>query len=175
MCSDIKQTIVTMGFYVSSNTQLLEMILKRFVCLDFEGITTSKSNNSENISKKMQSISSIAKEFLESNLAICHNKCQNQDINSCGSPDLASNRSEQLKSLAQTVGTHHLQVHFSDFPRKQSSGQSMEYLSVVTITTVWSQAPIVSHGSGQTLDEARNQASHQALIQLSQLESTHSP
>ena len=122
------------------------------------------STISENITTKIKLISKMAKEFIGSN------NCSNEVINDEKLSINTSNRSQQLKSLAQTVGTHQLQVHFSDFPKKASNGQSVEYLSVVTITTVWNQSPIVSHGSGHTMEEARNEASHQAIIQLTQIE-----
>lgn len=134
----------------------------------------SKSNNCENISAKLKSVSSIAKEFLDSNLsAICQKKISdsvNKDTEQLSS-DVRLNRMEQLKCLADTIGAHQFQVHFSDFPKKHTNNQ-LEYLSVVTITTVWNQRPIVSHGSGQTQEEARNQASNQALMALSLLDST---
>ncbi|CAG2110460.1 unnamed protein product [Medioppia subpectinata] len=127
--------------------------------------TTGNSNgkkNLEEMSNQVKCIRNLAKELLGMNAM---NGCQIEELNE-------DNRVDQLKSLSQAMGCHVFQVHFSDFPKKQTNNQSIEYLSVVTITTLWSERPIVSHGNGVSQEVARNQASHQALIALSQLDLT---
>ncbi|CAG2169537.1 unnamed protein product [Oppiella nova] len=125
----------------------------------------NNGSNVETVCAKLQSISIYAKELLASKLS-----SDGLDVESGDAVDV--DRVDQLKSLSEAIGANQFQVHFSDFPKKHSNSQSTEYLSVITMTTVWNERPIVSHGSGPTQDVARNQASHQALIQLSQLDST---
>ncbi|XP_064473325.1 double-stranded RNA-binding protein Staufen homolog 2-like [Ornithodoros turicata] len=66
---------------------------------------------------------------------------------------------QQLMYLADVLG---FQVHFTDFPK----GNKMEFLSLVTLTT---NPPQVSHGAGPTLEASHDQAALAVLRTLAQL------
>ncbi|XP_013772151.1 double-stranded RNA-binding protein Staufen homolog 2-like isoform X3 [Limulus polyphemus] len=66
---------------------------------------------------------------------------------------------QQLMYLAEVLG---FQVHFRDFPK----GNKMEYLSLVSLST---NPPHVSHGSGPTIDTSHDQAALSALRSLAEL------
>lgn len=66
---------------------------------------------------------------------------------------------DQLNYLAQLIG---FQVSYSDFPK----GNHTEFLSLVTLTT---DPPHMSHGSGSSIDESRDHAALKALGALSEL------
>jgi double-stranded RNA-binding protein Staufen len=66
---------------------------------------------------------------------------------------------DQLNYLAQLIG---FQVSYSDFPK----GNHTEFLSLVTLTT---DPPHMSHGSGSSIDESRDHAAMKALGALSEL------
>ncbi|XP_054159010.1 double-stranded RNA-binding protein Staufen homolog isoform X2 [Oppia nitens] len=128
------------------------------------GVDTKLTINAD-MSSKVQSIRKLAKTMMDS---FDDKQCDNQ-------LDDRNNHyyyTKQLRSLCQTIGEHYLQLHFSDFPKKHCNPttQLQECLSIVTITTACTPSPIVSHGSGRTQDEARNQASHQAIQALSCLQ-----
>lgn len=139
----------------------------------------NNSQNNENISTKIKLVSIIASEFLESKAGFSETALsleseqeddeQKTDNKSDLEPKPRLNRMDQLLKLAEVIGSHTLQVHFSDFPKKHNNNQ-IEYLSVVTITTIWGSMPIVSHGTGSSQEESRNQASNQALMVLSKLD-----
>lgn len=61
--------------------------------------------------------------------------------------------------LAQILG---LQVQFTDFPK----GNKSEYLSLVSLST---NPPHVSHGAGPTIDDSHDQACLTALRALAQM------
>ena len=66
---------------------------------------------------------------------------------------------DQLNYLAQLIG---FTVNYSDFPK----GNHSEFLSLVTLTT---DPPHMSHGSGSNVDESRDHAALKALGVLSEL------
>lgn len=66
---------------------------------------------------------------------------------------------DQLNYLAQLIG---FSVNYSDFPK----GNHSEFLSLVTLST---DPPHMSHGSGSSVDESRDQAALKALSVLSEL------
>lgn len=66
---------------------------------------------------------------------------------------------DQLMYLAQILG---LQVQFTDFPK----GNKSEYLSLVSLST---NPPHVSHGAGPTIDDSHDQACLTALRALAQM------
>lgn len=66
---------------------------------------------------------------------------------------------DQLMYLAQILG---LQVQFTDFPK----GNKSEYLSLVSLST---NPPHVSHGAGPTIDDSHDQACLTALRALAKL------
>lgn len=66
---------------------------------------------------------------------------------------------DQLNYLAQLIG---FQVSYSDFPK----GNHTEFLSLVTLTT---DPPHMSHGNGSSIDESRDHAALKALGVLSEL------
>lgn len=66
---------------------------------------------------------------------------------------------QQLAYLADVLG---FQVHFTDFPK----GNKMEFLSLVTLTT---NPPQVSHGAGPTLEASHDRAALAVLRTLAQL------
>lgn len=66
---------------------------------------------------------------------------------------------DQLNYLAQLMG---FKISYSDFPK----GNHTEFLSLVTLTT---EPPHMSHGNGSTRDESRDSAALKALTALSQL------
>lgn len=66
---------------------------------------------------------------------------------------------DQLNYLAQLIG---FQVSYSDFPK----GNHTEFLSLVTLTT---DPPHMSHGNGSSIDESRDHAAMKALGALSEL------
>jgi len=61
---------------------------------------------------------------------------------------------EQLAYLSQVLG---FTVTYNDFPKKG------EYLTLVSLST---NPPQVSHGSGQSLESSHNNAAHTALNTL---------
>lgn len=67
---------------------------------------------------------------------------------------------QQLLYLGEVLGFH---VNFTDFPKK---GHGQEYLSLVSLST---NPPQVSHGSGLTLEASQNAASLHALKCLAEL------
>lgn len=66
---------------------------------------------------------------------------------------------DQLNYLAQLIG---FSVSYSDFPK----GNHSEFLSLVTLST---DPPHMSHGSGSSRDESRDHAALKALGVLSEL------
>lgn len=66
---------------------------------------------------------------------------------------------DQLNYLAQLIG---FTVSYSDFPK----GNHSEFLSLVTLST---DPPHLSHGSGSNVDESRDHAAMKALGALSEL------
>jgi double-stranded RNA-binding protein Staufen len=66
---------------------------------------------------------------------------------------------DQLSYLAQLIG---FTVNYSDFPK----GNHSEFLSLVTLTT---DPPHMSHGSGSSVDASRDHAAMTALGVLSEL------
>lgn len=66
---------------------------------------------------------------------------------------------DQLAYLAQLIG---FTVSYSDFPK----GNHKEFLSLVTLST---DPPQMSHGSGSSVDESRDHAAMKALSVLSEL------
>jgi double-stranded RNA-binding protein Staufen len=66
---------------------------------------------------------------------------------------------DQLSYLAQLIG---FTVNYSDFPK----GNHSEFLSLVTLTT---DPPHMSHGSGSSVDASRDHAAMKALGVLSEL------
>lgn len=66
---------------------------------------------------------------------------------------------DQLAYLAQLIG---FTVSYSDFPK----GNHKEFLSLVTLST---DPPQMSHGSGTSVDESRDHAAMKALSVLSEL------
>lgn len=66
---------------------------------------------------------------------------------------------DQLNYLAQLIG---FTVSYSDFPK----GNHSEFLSLVTLST---DPPHMSHGSGTSVDESRDHAALKALSVLSEL------
>ncbi|KAF2352347.1 Double-stranded RNA-binding domain [Trinorchestia longiramus] len=66
---------------------------------------------------------------------------------------------DQLKYLAQILG---LQIQFTDFPK----GNKSEYLSLVSLNT---SPPHVSHGHGATVESAHDQACKAALTTLAEM------
>lgn len=66
---------------------------------------------------------------------------------------------DQLNYLAQLIG---FSVSYSDFPK----GNHTEFLSLVTLST---DPPHMSHGSGSSVDESRDHAAMKALGVLSEL------
>ncbi|XP_037080333.1 double-stranded RNA-binding protein Staufen homolog 1-like, partial [Pollicipes pollicipes] len=66
---------------------------------------------------------------------------------------------QQLLYLAKVLG---FQVQFTDIPR----GNKSEFLSLVSLTT---QPPQMSHGSGPTVEAAHDQAALTALTALTEL------
>lgn len=66
---------------------------------------------------------------------------------------------DQLNYLAQLIG---FSVSYSDFPK----GNHSEFLSLVTLST---DPPHMSHGSGSNVDESRDHAALKALSVLSEL------
>jgi len=66
---------------------------------------------------------------------------------------------DQLNYLAQLIG---FTVSYSDFPK----GNHSEFLSLVTLST---DPPHMSHGAGSNVDESRDQAALKALGVLSEL------
>jgi len=67
---------------------------------------------------------------------------------------------QQLIYLAEVLGFH---VNFTDFPKK---GLGQEYLSLVSLST---NPPQVSHGSGSTLEASQDAASLHALKCLAEM------
>lgn len=66
---------------------------------------------------------------------------------------------DQLNYLAQLIG---FTVSYSDFPK----GNHLDYLSLVTLST---DPPHMSHGSGSNVNESRDHAALTALSVLSEL------
>jgi double-stranded RNA-binding protein Staufen len=66
---------------------------------------------------------------------------------------------DQLNYLAQLIG---FSVSYSDFPK----GNHGEYLSLVTLTT---DPPHMSHGNGNNIEESRDKAAHTALSIISDI------
>ncbi|XP_037793794.1 double-stranded RNA-binding protein Staufen homolog 1-like [Penaeus monodon] len=66
---------------------------------------------------------------------------------------------DQLMYLAQILS---LQVQFTDFPK----GNKSEYLSLVSLST---SPPHVSHGAGPTIDDSHDQACLTALRALAKM------
>lgn len=66
---------------------------------------------------------------------------------------------DQLGYLAQLLG---ITVGYSDFPK----GNHSEFLSLVTLST---DPPHMSHGSGSTVDESRDHAATTALTYITEL------
>lgn len=66
---------------------------------------------------------------------------------------------DQLSYLAQLIG---FTVGYSDFPK----GNHSDFLSLVTLST---SPPHMSHGSGSSVDESRDHAAAKALSVLSEL------
>ncbi|KAG7160188.1 Double-stranded RNA-binding protein Staufen-like 1 [Homarus americanus] len=79
------------------------------------------------------------------------------------SPNVSSTQAvrpkDQLMYLAQILG---LQVQFTDFPK----GNKIEYLSLVSLST---NPPHVSHGAGPTIDDSHDQACLTALRALAKM------
>jgi double-stranded RNA-binding protein Staufen len=66
---------------------------------------------------------------------------------------------DQLGYLATLLG---ITIGYSDFPK----GKHSEFLSLVTLST---DPPHMSHGSGATVDESRDNAASTALIYITEL------
>lgn len=80
----------------------------------------------------------------------------NQDS---GIGETGASTRDQLAYLAQLIG---FTVSYSDFPK----GNHKEFLSLVTLST---DPPQMSHGSGTSVDESRDHAAMKALSVLSEL------
>ena len=80
----------------------------------------------------------------------------NQDS---GIGETGASTRDQLAYLAQLIG---FTVSYSDFPK----GNHKEFLSLVTLST---DPPQMSHGSGSSVDESRDHAAMKALSVLSEL------
>ncbi|XP_076349764.1 double-stranded RNA-binding protein Staufen isoform X8 [Tachypleus tridentatus] len=108
----------------------------------------------------IQKTSAIAKELLD-----CGASPTAEALSQSGPKPAASQTQttvrpkQQLMYLAEVLG---FQVHFRDFPK----GNKMKYLSLVSLST---NPPHVSHGSGPTIDTSHDQAALSALRSLAEL------
>lgn len=82
-----------------------------------------------------------------------------KSANDSGISDGGVSARDQLSYLAQLIG---FSVNYSDFPK----GNHGEYLSLVTLTT---DPPHMSHGNGSNADESRDQAASKALAIISEI------
>lgn len=94
------------------------------------------------------------------NVAILSRTASNPATDPASPPPGSVRPKQQLIYLAEVLGFH---VNFTDFPKK---GHGQEYLSLVSLTT---NPPQVSHGSGLTLEASQNAASLHALKCLAEL------
>lgn len=83
----------------------------------------------------------------------------NSSNNDSGITESGVSPRDQLNYLAQLMG---FTVSYSDFPK----GNHTEFLSLVTLST---DPPHMSHGSGSSRDESRDHAAMKALTALSEL------
>lgn len=83
----------------------------------------------------------------------------NSSNNDSGITESGVSPRDQLNYLAQLMG---FTVSYSDFPK----GNHTEFLSLVTLST---EPPHMSHGSGSSRDESRDHAAMKALTALSEL------
>jgi double-stranded RNA-binding protein Staufen len=83
----------------------------------------------------------------------------NSSNNDSGITESGVSPRDQLNYLAQLMG---FTVSYSDFPK----GNHTEFLSLVTLST---EPPHMSHGAGSSRDESRDQAAMKALTALSEL------
>lgn len=83
----------------------------------------------------------------------------NSSNNDSGITESGVGSRDQLNYLAQLMG---FTVSYSDFPK----GNHTEFLSLVTLST---DPPHMSHGSGSSREESRDHAASKALIALSEL------
>ncbi|MPC07900.1 Double-stranded RNA-binding protein Staufen 1 [Portunus trituberculatus] len=115
----------------------------------------------------MQATATIAKELLKSGNSPTAEAMVKQSLPPAPQGSLqnpvsttqAVRPKDQLMYLAQILG---LQVQFTDFPK----GNKSEYLSLVSLST---NPPHVSHGAGPTIDDSHDQACLTALRALAQM------
>lgn len=95
-------------------------------------------------------------EFAEKSSTSPSSTASNQDS---GIGESGVSARDQLSYLAQLIG---FTVSYSDFPK----GNHSDFLSLVTLST---DPPHMSHGSGSSVDESRDHAALKALSVLSEL------
>ncbi|XP_013771843.1 double-stranded RNA-binding protein Staufen homolog 1-like [Limulus polyphemus] len=109
----------------------------------------------------IKTTSAIAKELLDSGAsptAEALSKSGHKPV-VCAQTQMTVRPKQQLMYLADVLGFH---VHFRDFPKSNK----LEYLSLVSLST---NPPHVSHGAGPTIDASHDQAALSALRSLAEL------
>lgn len=106
----------------------------------------------------LQTTSAIAKELLDSGVSPTA-ETYRQSVKSTTGPQNSVHPKQQLLYLAEVLG---FQVHFTDFPK----GNKLDYLSLVSLST---NPPQVSHGAGPTIEASHDQAALTALRALAEL------
>ncbi|XP_076349765.1 double-stranded RNA-binding protein Staufen isoform X9 [Tachypleus tridentatus] len=107
----------------------------------------------------IQKTSAIAKELLDCASPTAEALSQSGPKPAASQTQTTVRPKQQLMYLAEVLG---FQVHFRDFPK----GNKMKYLSLVSLST---NPPHVSHGSGPTIDTSHDQAALSALRSLAEL------
>jgi double-stranded RNA-binding protein Staufen len=115
---------------------------------------SAKSLNADHVADSHLATNTVAVEKTSSSP-----NSNNSSANDSGIIELSANPRQELNYLAQLIG---FTVSYSDFPKANHT----EFLSLVTLST---DPPHMSHGSGTTVDESRDHAALKALGVLSEL------
>lgn len=134
----------------SSGRQIVPGLL--LVSSTSENFLTPEKNNTPTT----KSLSPASDDLTEKSSTSPASTVSNQDSGICESGVSAR---DQLNYLAQLIG---FTVSYSDFPK----GNHSDFLSLVTLST---DPPHMSHGSGSNVDESRDHAAVKALGAISEL------
>lgn len=134
----------------SSGRQIVPGLL--LVSSPSENFLTPEKNNTPTT----KGLSPASDDLTEKSSTSPTSTVSNQDSGICESGVSAR---DQLNYLAQLIG---FTVSYSDFPK----GNHSDFLSLVTLST---DPPHMSHGSGSNVDESRDHAAVKALGAISEL------
>lgn len=123
------------------------------------GLLLVSSTSSESFSTPSKPVTSTATDGSPTFNSSSPEKSPPSCNNDSGIGETGVSPRDQLNYLAQLIG---FSVSYSDFPK----GNHSEFLSLVTLST---DPPHMSHGSGSSRDESRDHAALKALGVLSEL------